>query len=36
VAEEELRSHDAQLRSFRNVNRPEDWAEARALLSASD
>jgi molybdopterin-guanine dinucleotide biosynthesis protein A len=29
---EELRQHDPELRSFRNVNTPEDWAETQALL----
>jgi len=33
VDEDELRRHDPDLRSFRNVNTPEDWAEALALLA---
>jgi molybdopterin-guanine dinucleotide biosynthesis protein A len=33
VEEDELRRHDPDLRSFRNVNTPEDWAAAQALLS---
>lgn len=34
VDEDELRSYDPDLRSFRNVNTPEDWAEAQTLLSS--
>ena len=35
VEEDELRRHDPDLRSFRNVNTPDDWAEAQALLRGS-
>jgi molybdenum cofactor guanylyltransferase len=34
VGRDELRSVDPDLRSFRNVNTPEEWAEAQSLLSA--
>jgi molybdopterin-guanine dinucleotide biosynthesis protein A len=34
VDEDELRRHHPELRSFRNVNTPEDWAEAQALLTS--
>lgn len=33
VDDDELRAYDPKLRSFRNVNTPEDWAEAQALLT---
>lgn len=36
VDEDELRRHDPSLRSFRNVNTPEDWAEAQALLAGAN
>jgi molybdenum cofactor guanylyltransferase len=32
VDAEELRQYDPELASFRNVNTPEDWAEAQALF----
>ena len=34
VEEDELRRYDPELSSFRNVNTPEDWLQAQALLSS--
>lgn len=34
VDDDELRRYDPELRSFRNVNTTEDWAEAQTLISA--
>lgn len=34
VSEDELRRFDSDLRSFRNVNTPEDWRDAQELLRA--
>jgi molybdopterin-guanine dinucleotide biosynthesis protein A len=36
VDEAELKHYDPELRSFRNVNTPDDWAEAQGLLASHD